>query len=186
MGVVAKGAGQVLYSVPIPASCVPALVTVECDRLEASSADPAGGPDADGLDLHLRFIASRAALNQKSDDADPTAVYEFDATPEVLLSRCGTLYLVGGAGLYRASLSLPERWPYEYVQQWRNLTRRLARATDFRVPRGHTMIGSHNTAAEVNVDGDLLFLDGAPKGIASGTLVRSTTINMRLFTACYF
>jgi hypothetical protein len=180
----ALGAGKVVASVKIEAA--PALVSLECERLSASGGVPAGGPDGDGFDLHLRYEGARPMLLEKSDDGRPIFVCEFDAQRVVIVPYCGTLSLVGGQGRYRWSIARPEKWNGVYVPSWHALTRYLGRVTSFTVPDGHTRIGSLNAGSIVtSADGDTWALDGNPKPIASGTKA-TTTAPIRIFTLAHF
>jgi hypothetical protein len=182
MANVALGAGKQVACVKIDAA--PALVTIECERLGALNKVPAGGPDEEGFELHLRYEGVRPMLLEKSDDARPILVAEFDAQRIVVVPYCGTLALVGGKGRYRWSMSKPERWPGVYQPQWRALTRLVVPEVAFVVPDGHTRIGALNAGTAIKCDdGDPWALDGSPKAIGSGT--RATVVGgdrARIFT----
>ena len=185
----ALGAGQVVARMRIP--CAPAILTVECERLPAvvgigGGGLPVGGPDADGYDLHLRYVATRASVNDKSPESNPVLTIEFDVTPVVLLPFCGEIFLVGGSGNYRWSLSLPEKYTGAYVPEWRALSRWLKRATRFQIPTGHTRIGSLNANVNINAaDGDRWQLDGSPKPCTPGQWAVAGASNVRIFTLAY-
>lgn len=184
MSFLALGPGKAVASVNL--AFAPAIVTIECERLPALGKEPAGGPDADGLDLHVRYEGVRPLLQDKSDDARAILVCEFDPQRLVIVPYCGTIALTGGSGRYRWSISQPEKWPGVYVPEWRSLTRLLVRGKSFTVPDGHTRIGSLNAEATVtSADGDLWALDGTPKPIGSGTRATATSRSVRLFTLAH-
>ena len=184
MASLARGPGQMVASVKIDVA--PAILSLECERLPAKGSDPAGGPDKEGCDLHVRYEGARPMLLEKSDQGRPILACEFDAQCLVIVPYCGTLALVGGRGRYRWSISRPEKWDGVYVPQWRALTRVLGRETSFFVPEGHTRIGSLNAGSMlVSADGDVWALDGSDKPVVSG--MRATaSMPVRIFTLAHF
>ena len=183
MSSLARGAGKVVASVKVDVA--PALISLECERLAAKGSDPAGGPDDDGYELHVRYEGARPMLLDRSDNASPIVTCEFDAQRMVIVPYCGTFALLGGKGRYRWSISRPEKWNGVYVPQWRPLTRYLHRGKQFAGPDGHTQIGSFNAGRLVaSEDGDEWALDGSAKPIGSGT--RATTVlALRIFTLAH-
>lgn len=183
-GHVALGAGKSVATVKIAAA--PAIVCLDVCRLPSDGTNPAGGVDAEGLELHVRYDGA-LALQERSDAAQTLIRVEFDATPVLIVPYCGEINLVGGAGCYRWAISVPKPWPHAYQPTWHALTRLVARAASFTVPNGHTMLGSLNAGVTLTSgDGDSWLLDGSPKPVGPGMSASPGLNPIRIFTAAYF
>jgi hypothetical protein len=162
--------GGVAASLSIPDCEGPVRVSVDCRRV----GNGAGGPDAEGFSLHVRWTRSAGRIQSPAGGLGEPALVEFDADGAVdLPAGCGTLELVGGAGDYHAAIyNVVRLAPGCYAPRRRQLAR-MCDATHLRfdIPQAHERLGASfgNAGAVIATsDGIASVLSTTPEACVPG------------------